>query len=193
MKSTTQLILEHKGIKLMLDVLSEICDRLEANEKIDPSDLVLILEFLQVFADKCHHGKEEDLLFPLLEKKGILKEHGPIGMMLTEHDKGRSLIRGLKENIQKYGKGDIEARNGIVENSRQYIDLLGAHIDKEDNILYPMANETLSPKEDEQLCKDFEKMETEKIGIGKHEEFHALLDKLSQIYLKPSPAVGLKG
>lgn len=183
MKSTVQLIQEHKGIKLMLDVLDAICDRLEAGEKINPTDLTSILEFLQVFADKCHHGKEEDLLFPLLQKRGLSNEHGPVEMMLIDHDQGRSFIRGFKAGIEKYKLDKAGAVNEIVVNGRGYAALLKAHIDKEDHILYPMADEMLSSKEDDQLCNDFDKVESEKIGIGKHEEFHRLLDRLNNKYL----------
>ena len=81
----------------MLKILDKVCARLESKEKVDPEHLEPIVEFFRVFADKCHHGKEEDLLFPEMEKAGVPKEMGPIGVMLAEHQQGRGdYDQGLK-------------------------------------------------------------------------------------------------
>ncbi len=79
MTPTEQLKEEHQGIQLMLSILEKVCQRLESGGKVETGHLEKVLEFIQVFADKCHHGKEEDLLFPEMEKAGIPKEQGPIG------------------------------------------------------------------------------------------------------------------
>lgn len=83
MKPTEQLKEEHKAIKLMLKVLEAMCRRLENKENIPKEHFEKVLEFIKVFADKCHHGKEEDLLFPAMEKAGIPREGGPLNVMLT--------------------------------------------------------------------------------------------------------------
>ncbi len=181
MKSTTQLTDEHKGIIWMLEILGKVCDRLEKGEKIPVEHLESILEFLQIFADKCHHGKEEGLLFPLLEEKGVPKEQGPIAVMLAEHDEGRSYIKGMKEGIEDYKENGKSEK--IIQNGRGYIELLTNHIGKENTVLFPMADGMLSNEEDSGLLSEFENLETEKIGAGKHEEFHKLLGKLNEIYL----------
>ena len=151
--------------------------------KIAPH-LERIVEFIRVFADKCHHGKEEELLFSAMEEAGIPKEGGPIGVMLTEHDVGRGYVRGMSEAVAKYKAGDHQASSAIVGNARNYIALLTQHIDKEDNVLYPMADMHLSVEKQEELLKEFERVEHERIGVGKHEEYHKLLDHLTQVYLE---------
>jgi hypothetical protein len=78
MKATEQLRNEHEGIKLMMHILWKLSGKLEAGEEVDPEHLEKIIEFFRIFADKCHHGKEEDLLFPVLEAAGIPREGGPI-------------------------------------------------------------------------------------------------------------------
>ena len=95
MSATQQLKDEHEGILLMLRILDKIAAKIEAKGSVDPHHLERIVEFLQVFADRCHHGKEEDLLFPEMEKAGIPREKGPIGVMLMEHDQGRAYVRGM--------------------------------------------------------------------------------------------------
>lgn len=183
MKSTEQLIEEHKGIVKMLNIVSNICDRLETGEKIDSDDLFSIVDFIKVFADKCHHGKEDDLFFPLLIEKGMSKNQGPLEVIMVEHTEGRSYVRGFSEGVLKYKNNDADGVKQIIENGRNYVELLKAHIVKEDNILYPMGDKIMTAEDDIKLFSQFEKVEIEKIGAGKHEEYHQLLDKLSKKYL----------
>jgi len=184
MKPTEQLKEEHKAIKLMLRIAEKVNEKLEAGEEVNPEHLEQIVEFIRVFADKCHHGKEEDLLFVAMEEAGIPKEGGPIGVMLAEHDMGRSYVRGLSQAVARYKAGDRGVSPAIIENARNYVALLSQHIDKEDNILYPMADMHLSEAQQEELLEGFEKVEREKIGPGRHEEFHKLLDHLQEVYLE---------
>lgn len=177
MKAIEELKEEHEKIKLMLGVLDKICEKLTKKEVVDFSDFERILEFIKKFADKCHHGKEEDLLFKELEKMGLAKEGGPIGVMLSEHDSGRNYLRGFEEGIKE------KNLDKIIENAQNYIKLLSEHIEKEDNILYPMAEEILSEKKDKELIEGFEKIEKEKIGEGEHKRLLGILESLKDKYL----------
>ncbi len=183
MKPTEILKEEHKVIKIMLKVLDKICDKLDKNQTVNIEHLEKIVDFIRTFADKCHHGKEEDLLFVSMEEAGIPKEGGPIGVMLEEHEIGRSYVRGMADAISKYKTGDKKFSSEIIKNAKGYIDLLTQHIDKEDNILYVMADMHLSDKEQKRLIKEFEKIEEEKIGKGVHEKYHHLVEELEKIYL----------
>ncbi|MBM2820471.1 MAG: cytoplasmic protein [Candidatus Berkelbacteria bacterium] len=174
MTSTEQLRNEHQAVLLALNILEKICQKLKAGDKVDPKHQEEILEFIKVFVDKCHHGKEEDLLFPAMEKVGIPKEQGPIGMMLAEHDMGREFVREMSENIPNHEK--------FIKGARGYTELLRQHIEKEDNILYQMADMHISKAKDKKLLREFDKLELERIGKGKHEEFHKLLETLNKFY-----------
>jgi len=184
MKPTEVLVEEHKAIKTMLRVLNEVASELEAGEETHPSHLDMILEFIKLFADRCHHGKEEDLLFPAMEKAGIPREGGPLGVMLTEHKFGREYVKGMSESAEKLKRGDRSAAAQFAENARQYVKLLSQHVDKEDNILYPMADKNVPEKKQDELLREFDKVETERMGAGKHEELHKTLRHLVSVYLK---------
>jgi hemerythrin-like domain-containing protein len=184
MTPSEQLKEEHQGILLMLRILEKVAAKLEAKEKVDVNHLERIVEFLRVFADKCHHGKEEDLLFPEMEKSGISKEHGPIGVMLMEHDQGRALVKGMGEAAARYKKAESTASAEFAKNARDYIALLTQHINKENNILFPMGDRVISREKQGELAEAFETLEREKIGAGTHEEFHKLLHHLQEVYLK---------
>ncbi len=184
MKATAQLIEEHEGILLMLRILNKVCDRLEAGALVSADHLASILEFLQVFADQCHHGKEEDLLFPAMEAAGVPRQGGPIGVMLHEHTLGRGYIRGMGEALASYQAGAPGAAASFAQHARHYIALLTQHIEKENNVLFPMADRHLPAAKQEELFEGFEAIERERIGVGKHEEFHELLGRLEGVYLK---------
>jgi hemerythrin-like domain-containing protein len=184
MKPTQDLKKEHEAIKLLLKILRKISEKLESGEKVSVKHLDSILEFIRVFADKCHHGKEEGLLFPAMENAGIPRERGPIGVMLREHEEGRNFVKGMREAVTRFKKGDRKAEADIAKNARNYSALLSQHIDKEDNILYPMADERLSEDTQRELEKGFEKIEREAIGPGRHEEFHRILHHLKEVYLE---------
>jgi hemerythrin-like domain-containing protein len=178
-----QLKEEHDGILLMLKILDKVSAKMKKQGKADLTHLEQIVAFFKIFADKCHHGKEEDLLFPEMVEAGIPKDRGPIGVMLAEHVQGRAYVRAMGEAVEALKGGDRKAQEKFIENARNYIALLTQHIDKENNILFPMGDRVLDRKTQEELLEKFEVMEREKIGVGTHEKFHKLLGDLKQIYL----------
>ena len=182
MNATDQLRAEHEGIMNMLDILERISEQMASGRAANLGHLDRIIEFLSVFADKCHHGKEEDILFPALEKVGIPKEGGPIGVMLAEHDHRREEIRSMRKALEEL-RGGRDANEDFLKAARAYIGLLRSHIAKENDVLFVMAERNLSREEQARLLEAFETMEREKIGEGRHEAFHALLDELKGLYL----------
>ncbi|MGA9178557.1 MAG: hemerythrin domain-containing protein, partial [Desulfobacterales bacterium] len=148
-----------------------------------PKHLEQLFEFFSVFVDKCHHGKEEELLFPAMETVGISRKGGPIGVMLNEHQQGRDLVAKMKRALSQYLNGDTGAAQKLKESSDAYIALLNIHIDKENNVLFPMAIQHLSKNKLAELKKGFDKIETDKIGTGEHEAFHKMLEDLENVYL----------
>lgn len=167
----------------MLEILEVVAKKLELKEKVEEAHLDKIIEFIKVFADKCHHGKEEEILFPAMEAAGLPKEEGPVAVMLMEHDMGRGFVRAMSQARDDYKNGQAEAMFQVIENGRNYIGLLREHIDKEDSILYPIAEMHIPEERQNELVEEFEKIEEERIGQGKHEEFHRLLEDLKKIYL----------
>lgn len=184
MKPTDVLIKEHDAILVMLEILKVISTRLENSEYVKPEHLPQIVEFIRVFADKCHHGKEENLLFISLKKAGMPVEGGPISVMLSEHDMGRNFVGEMDAAASAYARGSKSAARQFAKSALGYVALLSQHILKENKVLFPMADRMIPLAEQNQLVEDFEKVETDIIGEGTHERFHALLDQLKAEYLK---------
>ncbi|MDD5557380.1 MAG: hemerythrin domain-containing protein [bacterium] len=184
MKATGQLKAEHEGIRIMLRVLDKIGDDIKAGAGVDAGHLHRIIEFLKVFVDRCHHGKEEDVLFPALERAGVPGEGGPIGVLLAEHETGRARVRAMAAALSNHEKRGREALAGFADTAGEYTALLDQHIEKENTVLYVMADRLLSEGEQEKMFAEFERIESERIGAGTHERFHALIGDLQGRYLR---------
>ena len=183
MKPIENLKAEHEGILLMLDVLEEMSERIVAGKSVPTDHLKQVLDFLQVFADKCHHGKEERLLFSAMEAAGVPKEGGPLAVMLSEHGRGRQFIGEMKSLVNSFEKGESGALLVLTTPALQYVNLLRSHIWKENNVLFPMAEKEIPAAKLELIGEQFDRFENEEIGQGTHEAFHEMIDKFSKIYL----------
>jgi hemerythrin-like domain-containing protein len=184
MKATEQLIKEHDGILIVLRAFEAILLRLKNESKNELNDTLGIIDFLKGFADKCHHGKEEGILFPKLNELGFPKESGPISVMLYEHNLGRNLIKNLTIASQKIIDKDFSGIEMMIKNGNDYIELLRNHIQKENQILFPMADQRLTEKDQQEVFIAFEKMEHEEIGAGVHEKYHEMIKTLQNKFLQ---------
>ena len=185
MRPTEILKEEHRIIKRMLEVLEAISDKLDAGEDISAESLEKTVDFIRTFADKYHHGKEEDLLFTRAELRGVPGEGGPIGVMLVEHEEGRGFGAAMAEAIERYARGEGDARLDYAKNARLYAALRLQHIDKEDNILYPITDNYLTEEDQKELLERFDEVKCGPDGGGKREEYLLLLAGWEEEYLNP--------
>jgi hemerythrin-like domain-containing protein len=175
---TAVLVEEHELILRALEALEKTLDRLEQGGIPDRAFFEKMVEFLRTFADACHHGKEERLLFEHMVKAlGFPRQAGPIAVMLSDHEAGRGFVRGMAEAAGRLG-ADPAASAMLIENGRGYVQLLRSHIQRENGILFPMAEARMGPEDRAHLLEAFERFEAEETGAGVHERAVALLDEL---------------
>jgi len=177
-RAIEDLMHEHEAILFALEILDAIGQRMAAGEAVDPADLAAFIGFLQEFADKCHHGKEEGMLFPALVAAGVPQQDGPVGVMLHEHTLGRQWIHDMDASLRP----TLDA-SAFVRAARGYADLLRAHVQKENEVLFPMAERLLSAARLDALFEAFEAHEEQVIGAGRHEQLHGLLKAWKAKYL----------
>lgn len=177
MQPTEILTNEHKAVLLALRILEEAGAALASGKAEARADLEQLLDFFRGFVDRCHHGKEEQILFPELVRRGVPQERGPIGVMLSEHEAGRDHVRRIQAAL------DAGAADQLLPVIRSYRGLLEAHIQKEDQVLFPMADRMLDAARAEELVRDFDRIELEHVGAGKHEAYHRMLHALRDRYL----------
>lgn len=178
-RASEELRHEHESIKIALSVLDDIATKIQQSENVDVQDLKELVEFVVLFADKNHHGKEEDLYFPSLEEAGIPKDGGPIGVMLAEHEQGRSNIRAMRESVSEQN-ADLQT---FANAAFSYVALMRNHIEKENNILFMMGDRMIPGGIQTELLTKFREHEEKVLDEEKYNELQALLVKLEKKYL----------
>jgi len=140
---TSVMVAEHQLILRMIALVEHNTEQMEQGRFRDWQFFLDAIDFIRNYADRFHHAKEEDVLFVELIKNGMPEKNSPIEAMHMEHDQGRAFIRGLEVAAQKAMDGETGQLRVISANARGYASLLRGHIDKEDNILYPLAERVL--------------------------------------------------
>lgn len=182
MQATDDLRAEHRGVLRMCAILDAVALRVRDRGRLPSAeDVDSIEEFLRVFVDQCHHHKEESLLFPALAAVGPRTE-GLISELLAEHQEGRSLVDGLGSAATAATAAESDGGAGWAASAETYTTLLRQHIAKEEERLFPEADSLLAPGEQARLAEEYERVEEDIIGGGRHEAFHALLEDLAGQY-----------
>ena len=176
-KATQDLRNEHDAILHVFQILDAM--RASKTQEVDQQlrfggELV---NFLKIFADKCHHGKEENYLFKTLEEAGVPNANGPIGQMLREHVLGREYIAEMQAAL------DGQDLAAFKLSAQGYQQLLRQHIAKENDVLFVLADRVLDDENQDELFEKFEAWEEEVVGHGVHEALHAQIETWGKEYL----------
>jgi hemerythrin-like domain-containing protein len=169
---------EHDVIERVLDLLQKAVARIEAGQPVPEGFQSWSVQFFRQFADRCHHGKEEDILFPLLEQRGIPRDGGPIGVMLNEHVIGRDCV-GRMDQAASVSPPDDKT---FAVAANEYIPLLRQHIFKENNVLFQMARQCLSEQDAADTMEKFRSVEEEKGGPEFHERYEAEVEQWEEAF-----------
>jgi PAS domain S-box-containing protein len=167
---------EHRVMEKVLTVLMGQAKKLAdggAGAKEAHGRIAKSLDFFETFMDRCHNMKEEKVLFPKLEQRGIPKEGGPIGVMLMEHQKEREFLKAIKGSLD----GDESER--VLHESKDFAELVKDHVWKEDNTLYPMGKKVLNEGDAQKLVTGFDGIEKD-LSKGVHEKYHELAERLAK-------------
>ena len=171
---------EHRLIVAVLDILEEAAERLDNGDTVNPEFFIDAAEFVAGFADKCHHGKEEDILFVAMTARDMPQDSGPVAVMLHEHELGRRYTAAFRSAAEQMQAGDESAADEVVRNVFGYVNLLREHIMKEDNILFPMAEQIIPADAMRQVDEEFQRVIAEDASNDVPNRYQVLAEKLSQ-------------
>jgi hemerythrin-like domain-containing protein len=172
METTTTLQAEHNAVLYVLDQLGLAAAAAVAGQPVPRDVFTDIQEFFLVFVDRCHHGKEEAVLFPRLGASGLPQQ------LEAEHAEGRRLAQAYVSAASGYASGDRASAVALQTAAAQYSAMLRAHIAKENAELLPAVDQELAA-DDAELVEAFERIETERIGAGTHERLHGMIETLA--------------
>ncbi len=180
------LMSEHRVIEQVLGSLGAFADGLEPGREGDRERVADFARFFSEFADRCHHGKEEERLFVSLEERGLPRDGGPLFVMLSEHEAGRGHVRALTAVGDGGGLLTADECDEVRRHAAEYIPLLEMHIQKEDGILFPHAEAILSEQTLAELAVKFDEFEHRVMGEDVHRRLHALAEELIAAYPPPT-------
>jgi hemerythrin-like domain-containing protein len=152
---TTILEAEHIVILKVIDFVKISSEQMGKGDQVPVDILNKIVDFMRSYADRCHHGKEEAILFPFLIERGVPSEGCPIGALTHEHEAGRKFVSALAENIPPYQKEDDESRLKIIDALNHILNLYPNHIWKEDFLVFPMTHKVCSESDLDVLYNRF--------------------------------------
>lgn len=175
-KATEVLMQEHRVIERVLGVTEKLVGAGNASTELWGK----AVDFIRNFADKCHHLKEEELLFPAMEEKGVPIEGGPIGVMLEEHVEGRAYVKAMAGALSLMEREAEAGKRDLFENAMAYVRLLREHIGKEDEILFVMADQALTEDEQRGLLRRFEEHEAKEMGTEVHAQYLKIAQELEE-------------
>jgi hemerythrin-like domain-containing protein len=175
---TQVMVEEHKLILRMIALLENNVALMEAGKFRDWQFFLDAVDFIRNYADRFHHAKEEDVLFKALVDNGMPRDNSPVAAMLLAHDHGRAFVRAMEEAARRAQAGEAGRIPLIAENARGYIALLRDHIDKEDHILYPLAERVLPEAPRPGMLRAYRDAEARTPGL--EEKYRRLVEQYEQ-------------
>lgn len=172
METIDTLRAEHSAVLYVLEQLELASAAAAAARPVPKGVFADIDEFFRVFVDKCHHGKEESVLFPRLAERDLRQR------LEEEHEQGRDRARAYAASAAAYSPGDVASAMALQQAAAAYADLLRKHIATENDWLLPAVENEL-PTQDRELSEAFERIEIDRIGPGTHERLHGMIETLA--------------
>src|SRR5262249_41773150 len=152
---------EHGLIDQALSVLEHVTERVEFGHRVSRGSLRALVDFFQTFLDASHDAKEEEVLFPALERAGFPKR--PLELMHAEHEQARRLLRTVADAASELERSQ-EAAKRFAEAASKYAMLLREHIRKENHMLFRMADRLLTAEGDREVTAAFERHDSQLLG-----------------------------
>lgn len=177
MQSRGPLMIEHRLIERMIILIEKKLTQIETINQVDPLFIDAVVDFIRIYADRTHHGKEEDILFRKLANKQMSDQDIHImDELVDEHVIGRKVTKELVEANAQYRVGEKTALAVIVSKLKRLVDFYPKHIEKEDKVFFPAYMQYLSDEEDQLMLKEFYEFDREMI----HEKYKFVLQNLEE-------------
>ncbi len=175
MQARGPLMIEHRLIEQMIALIRGALSQIQTTGKIDPHFVDAAVDFIRIYADRTHHGKEEDILFHYLEGKPLSEgDRRVMNELIQEHRFGRQTTRALVEANTRYRRGETTALTAIAEQLGALVDFYPKHIAKEDRVFFPASRTYFTADEDRAILAEFGEFDRRMI----HEKYRSVVEGL---------------
>jgi len=170
-------MIEHRLIERMISVIKDALAQIEQRRKVDPVFVDTTVDFIRMYADRTHHGKEEDILFRELNKRNLSAEDRRVMKeLIEEHVLGRETTKAVVKANALYRNGDDAALKDIAGGLRKLIEFYPKHIEKEDRVFFPAARAYFTEEEDQAMLEEFWEFDRKMI----HEKYKSVVELLGK-------------
>jgi hemerythrin-like domain-containing protein len=177
MQARGPLMIEHRLIERMISLIKDALVEMESTHKVDPVFVDTAVDFIRMYADRTHHGKEEDILFRELRKRPMsADDQRVIKELIDEHIFGRQTTKALVEANTRYRNGDESALADIAARLHTLIAFYPKHIQKEDKIFFPASRAYFTDEEDQAMLAEFWEFDRRMI----HEKYKSVIEGLEK-------------
>jgi hemerythrin-like domain-containing protein len=175
MQARGLLMIEHRLIERMIAVIKDALANIQSSGKVDPLFVDTAVDFIRIYADRTHHGKEEDILFRGLERRELsVEDRRLMKELVEEHLFGRQTTKALVEANTRYRNGDDSALSDISIGLHTLVEFYPRHIEKEDKVFFPAARAYFTEDEDRMMLEDFREFDRKMI----HEKYKSVVEEL---------------
>ncbi|SHL36484.1 Hemerythrin-like domain-containing protein [Desulfatibacillum alkenivorans DSM 16219] len=170
-------MIEHRLIERMLEIVRREISSMKDTRDADPVFIDTVVDFVRTYADRTHHGKEEDILFKeLAGKKMSASDQALMEELVEEHKFGRKTVKALVDAKNEYAAGNREAVSAIIEQLEILARFYPEHIRKEDKVFFPSTEKLFSQEEQDAMLEAFGEFDRKMI----HEKYAALVEQLKR-------------
>jgi hemerythrin-like domain-containing protein len=174
MQARGPLMIEHRLIERFLSVITDFLAKIELKQAIDPVFIDVAVDFIQIYADRTHHGKEEDILFRELNNKPLIEEDRRVmNELIEEHVFGRQTTKAIIAANTRYRNGDESALTEIAAKLHILTEFYPKHIEKEDKLFFPSSRKYFTDEEDQAMLAEFWEFDRKMI----HEKYQSVVEK----------------
>ena len=175
MQSRGPLMIEHRLIERIIVVIKDALMQIENTRKVDPDFIDIAVDFIRIYADRTHHGKEEDILFRKLKNRHLsIDDQRIMKELIEEHIFSRQTTKSLVEANTRYRNGDEPALADITSSLQALVELYPKHIEKEDKVFFPAYMVYFTNKEDQDMLEEFWEFDRKMI----HEKYKTVIEVL---------------
>jgi hemerythrin-like domain-containing protein len=177
MQARGPLMIEHRLIERMISLIKEALNKIETTQKVDPLFVDAAVDFIRMYADRTHHGKEEDILFRDLGKRNLSADDTRVmNELVVEHVFARRTTRALVESNTRYRNGDESALGDVATGLRTLVEFYPGHIEKEDKTFFPASRAYFTDEEDRAMLAEFWEFDRKMI----HEKYKSVVEELNK-------------
>jgi len=175
LQARAALMIEHRLTERMLSVINRALKRVEQKQAIDSFFVDLAVDFIRTYADRAHHGKEEEILFRKLESRNLSNaDRQVMNELIEEHAFGRKITKALVDANLQNRNGNGSALASVTAQLRTLVEYYPKHIEKEDNVFFPASRSYMTDDEDQTMLAEFIEFDRKMI----HEKYNAIVRSL---------------